>query len=106
ERFGPVDREDQRGRLAEELALLAFADLADEIHEWVIEQGTDRRLEILDVEVVDLRRDLQRHVETLRHLDGSVDTLLRTDAAEEREVVARRFVETVRIGRETVVDGR
>src|SRR5690606_12387706 len=41
ERFRPVDREQQRHRVAEEARLLRVADLADELHQRIVEQRLD-----------------------------------------------------------------
>src|SRR5262249_31657685 len=54
ERFGPVDRKQQCGRLPEKLALLLFIDLADEFHERVVQKRTDLVLEVVAIRGVDL----------------------------------------------------
>ena len=42
----------------------------------VAQQGADRRLEVIGVDLVHLRGDLERHTEPRRDLDGPVDALL------------------------------
>jgi hypothetical protein len=71
----------------------------------VIQQRMDRRLEVVDVDLVYLRCDAQRHAEPLCHLDRPVDALLGTDTPEESEVVPGRLVEMEDVLREPVIDG-
>ena len=91
ERLRPVDRKQQRLRVAEELRLLMFVDLADEFDARAVEQRLDRGPEIGLVGAVDLGRDLQRNAERARNRDGAVGPLLRRDAAEKGDVVAARL---------------
>src|SRR6185436_13365273 len=107
ERLRPVDREHERARAAEKRALLPLVDLADELDSRLAEERPD---DLLEVDLVgslgDLRGDLERHARAARDLDGAVATLLGRDPAEERQIVARGFVERVEVAREAVVDGR
>src|SRR5579875_3258345 len=86
----PVDRKEQRARIAEECALLSLPDLADELDERMIEQRADALLEVLPVGVVDLGRDLERQPCETGDLDRPVGPLLGRDPPEECEIVAPR----------------
>src|SRR5690606_14881876 len=88
EGLGPVDRKEQRARVAEELRFLLVADLAEVFDARLLEQRFDHVLEVFAVRPVDLRRDAQRQAGRARDRDRAVDALLRRDAPEEREVVA------------------
>ena len=77
ERFRPVDGKQQRLRVAEELRLLMFVDLADEFDAGAVEQRLDLGPEIGLVDAVDLCSDLQRNAKRARNRDGAVGTLLR-----------------------------
>jgi hypothetical protein len=50
ERLGPVDRHQQRPRVADEIVLRLLADLADECHQRIVQQGFDHGLEIFAVD--------------------------------------------------------
>ncbi len=92
ERFRPVDREQQRPGLAQELALGALVDLADEFHARLVEQRFDLLAEIGFVDLVDLGGDLDGDSACARDADGAVGPLLGRDAAEECHIVAARMV--------------
>ena len=106
EGFGPIDREQQRRRVAEELRLLRIADLADERDIGrAVQQRRDLALVVRLVLAVDLRRDLQGHAHASCDGDRAIHALLRRNAAEEREIVAARIrIERQQRRRQTVVD--
>ena len=91
ERLRPVDREQQRLRVAQELRLLVVVDLADEFDAAAVEQRFDLGLEIGLVGAVHLGGDLERNAQRARDGDGAVGTFLRRDAAEKGEVAAARL---------------
>src|SRR5690606_29969276 len=88
ERLGPVDREQQRARIAQEPALAALVDLADEFDAGLIQQRCNLALEIRLVDAVDLRRDLQRQADGAGYGYRAVDALLRRYATKEGEIAA------------------
>ena len=104
ERLRPVDREKERGRVPEELGLVLIADLADELDERMVEQRLDLGMEELLVDRVHLGGEAQRHAHRLRDLDGTIDALLRRDAAQEGEVAAGAAPRRVKVGRQAMVD--
>ena len=88
ERLRPVDREQQRSRLAQKFALRTFVDLADILHARLIEQRRDLLAEISFVDLVDLGSDLDRDSESARDPDRAIGPLLGRDAAEKGDVPA------------------
>ena len=90
ERLGPVDREEEGARLAEELDLAAIVDLADELDARFLQQGLDLRAEVGLVYAIDLGGNLQRQAGGARDRNRAVDALLRRYAAEERQIAATR----------------
>ena len=88
ERLRPVDRKQQRLRLAQKLRLLLVVDLADEFDAAGAEQRLDLGAEIDLVGAVDLGRDLERNAQRARNGDGAVGPLLRRDAPEEGQIAA------------------
>ena len=86
ERLRPVDRKQQGTRAPEKRRLVLLADLAEELHERIIEHGRHHALEVLAVARVDLGGDLQRHAHAPRDLDGQVHLLFRRAAAEEGKI--------------------
>src|ERR1017187_9920101 len=108
ERLGPVDREEQRGGVPEELLLVASADLADVLHEGprLPEQGLDLRPEVAQLLWIDLRGDLELHPGALRDRDRTVEPLLRRDPAEEGEVVPGALDERIHLARQPVRNRR
>ena len=59
ERLGPIDREQERVRLAQEFGLAALIDLADELDPRIAQQRYDRFVEVGFVDLVDFGSDLQ-----------------------------------------------
>ena len=106
ERLGPIDREQQRPRIAQELRLLALVDLTHELDIRVL--GHQRRHDVIPiraVNAVDLGGDLERQAGASRDLDGAVRPLLRRDPAEEREIAPSGFaVERQKAPRQAVID--
>src|SRR6266704_101012 len=72
ERLRPVDRKQQRIRIAQELIFLPFADLANELHERIAEQWGDDQIEIILIYAIDFRRNLKGHAHLLGTLDSAV----------------------------------
>jgi hypothetical protein len=56
-----------------------FIDLADELDQRMVEERLDLFLEVLLVDLVDLRSNLERHAGANRDLDRPVRALLRGD---------------------------
>jgi len=56
--LGPIDRKQQRDRVAKELALLPPPNLADELDTFGFEQWADLTIEIFLICDIDLGRDL------------------------------------------------
>jgi hypothetical protein len=76
ERLRPVDREEQRARVAEKLVLVLLADLADVLDQRMVEQRADVALEVGFVGGVDLGRYAQRLPARQRDGDGAIDPFL------------------------------
>ncbi len=74
------------------------ADLTDELDQRIVQQVLDLVVEIGPVGGVDLRGDLQLLAQALGDGDGAVRPLLGRDAAQERQIAVRRFVELVDLG--------
>src|SRR5206468_12595568 len=98
-------REDERPRVAEKAYLVGAADLADELDVGSAEQRTNRVLEVLGVDAIDLGRDLEWHADGGRDANRRLDALLGRDASEKREVAAVSATEGVTRGRHAVVHG-
>ena len=106
ERLRPVDREQQRPRLAQELGLAALVDLADVLDAWLLQQRLDLGAEVVLVDAIDLGGDLQRQADGAGDRDRAVDALLRRYAAEKREIAAARLERRLsRSARQAVIDG-
>ena len=102
ERLLPLDREERRARVLEELDLLAVRHLAEELDPAVAEMRLDKLREVLPLLLLAvLAREPQRKAELHRDGDRPVRSLVGTEPAEEEEVLAR--VRLARIERE--VDG-
>src|ERR1700733_928271 len=82
----PIDREEKRGRVAEELGLLIVVDLADKLHGAVDKERRYDLGEICIVHRVDLGRDLELEPQALRNGDRPVRPLLGRNSTEECEV--------------------
>ena len=105
ERLRPVDREQQRSRIANEVVLLVLTDLAGEVDQRMRQQGLYLAIEVALVERVDLGGDSQADAAGQRDLDGAVDPLFRGDAPDKGEIVLGLGVKNVQIGRQSMVDG-
>src|SRR3954468_10471452 len=100
ERFRPIDRKQQRPRLAQELALVALADFSYVFHVGLRQQRLDLGGEILAVRGIHLGRDAQLQARAAGDLDGAVGAFLRREAPEKREVtLLRRGLEWAKISR-------
>ena len=71
------------------LRLCFIRDLADVLHEWVLEELGHVPLVVGPVALVDLGGDAQWDPEGLGDLDGAIDALLRGYSAHEGVVVRR-----------------
>src|SRR5262249_41642929 len=105
EGLGPADGEQEGVRAAEERRLVPLSDLTHELHVRLRGEGTDLGLEVVAIRPVDLRGDPQASAGASGDLDRLVETLLRRNAAEKREVSARTLAVRVRLERQAVVDG-
>src|SRR5262249_14008057 len=103
-RFRPIDREEQRVCIAQKFFFLASPDFPDEFDQWLIEHGLDQFVEIFAICLVNFGRYLELPSRAFGDLDGAVNTLLRRDAAEESQLILRRFVKIEEILRQTVVN--
>ena len=106
EGLGPVDREQQRVRSAQERGLLMVADLADELDQRIgVDHRLDDRLPIGLVRRVDLGRHLQWLVQRRRDLDRPVRPLFGRYPAQEGEVALRLRREAIGLAGHAVVHG-
>jgi hypothetical protein len=106
ERLRPIDREQERLRLAQEFGLAALIDLADELDPWIAQQRYDLFAEIGFIDLVDFGGDLQGNAQRPRYLDGAVRPLLGRDSAEKRDIAATRIVNgRVQVRRNAVMYG-
>ena len=88
ERLLPLDREQRRPRVLQQLHLLAVGDLA-EVLDLVVEVGLDELVEVaVLLQILLLARQLERQPGLLRHPDRAVRALVCAHAAEEQQVVA------------------
>ena len=106
ERLRPVDREQQRRRVAQEVVLLRLADLTHELDARVGHHGFDLRLEVFLILLVDLGGDLQRHAQPHRDVDRAIEALLGRHPAQKRQVAPRPRPCRIQLGRQPVVHGR
>ena len=88
ERLRPIDREQQGTRPPEKRRLVLLADLAEELHQRIVQHRLHHALEVLAVVLVDLGGDLQRLADAAGDLDGDVDLLFRRAPPEEGQVAA------------------
>ena len=79
ERLRPIDREQERPRLAQEFGLAALVDLADELDPRVAQQRRDLFAEIGFIDLVDFGGDLQRDAERPCYPNGTIRPLLGRD---------------------------
>src|SRR5882757_1898723 len=86
ERLGPVDRNQQGDRAAEELRLIGVADLADIFDVGRGHHRADFFIVIIAVGPVDLGGDLERDAALFGNPDRAVDALLRCDASKECQI--------------------
>src|SRR5688500_2251865 len=84
----PIDREQQRERVAEKLLLLGLVYFTDELDTWSRKQGLDDRVEIFAIDAIDFCGNFQGHAWTSRDFNGEVGAFLRTDPAQESQVVS------------------
>ena len=75
ERLRPIDREQERPRLAQEFGLAALVDLADELDPRIAQQRCDRFAEIVFIDLVDFGCDLQGNAERPCYPNGTVRPL-------------------------------
>src|SRR5579862_7065855 len=97
EGLGPVDRKEQRHGVAEKARFLPVSNLPDIFNQTTVDQRLDFRSEIVAADTVDLGRDLERYLSTLRDRDGAVDTFLGSDTAQEGEIAAGRIARPMQI---------
>src|SRR5947199_233034 len=102
---GTVDREQEGDGAAEEGRLLAVVDLADVFDTGLIEQGLDLGREIVAIDRVDLRRDLERQTAAPRDPDRAVDRLFGCDAAEKSEIAGLHRLRCQQALGEPMIDG-
>ncbi len=104
ERLGPIDREDQRARVAQEGDFLLVVDLADEL-----DSRAQERLDLLVEERLilraDLGRDHQPHAGPPRQPDRHVGPFFLRHAAEEHQVITAAGADAVGAERQPVMDG-
>ena len=75
ERLRPIDREQERLRLAQEFGLAALIDLADELDPRIAQQRYDLFVEIGFIDLVDFGGDLQGNAERPCYPNGAVGPL-------------------------------
>src|SRR5947209_16103087 len=76
-RLGPIDREKQPQRIAQECRFLALVDFANELHAWLTQQRFDLRSEVGVVGGIDFRRYFYPQAGAASDCDGTVNALLR-----------------------------
>ena len=82
ERLGPVDREQESLRFAEEFALRTLVDLSHEFDARLVEQRRHGLPEIGFIDLVHLCGDFQGHAEGARDRYRALNSFFRRDAAE------------------------
>ena len=97
----------------QEAFLLAVPQFADVLDERMIEERPDLALVVVAISFAtetvgerQTRGDLQRQLRADRRGDGALDTLLRRDAATEREVRAAPVTGSQQLSRHPVIDRR
>ena len=107
ERLRPIDREQERLRLAQEFGLAALIDLADELDPRIAQQRCDPFAEIGFIGPVDFGGDLQGNAKRSRYSNGAIRPLLGRNSAEKRDIAAARIVNgRVQVRWNTVMHGR
>src|SRR5262249_52863471 len=103
-RLRPVDRHEQRERVAQELGLLRVGDLPDILDMRFGEQRPDYFLEVIMIDRVDFRGDLERQAAALGDANGPINPLLWRDASQESEIGWTRWHGAQEIQRHPVVN--
>ncbi len=104
EGFRPIDREEERARIREEILLFVLVDLADELDVRLGEQRNDHLVEIELIGGVDFGGGLDPAIRTPRQANGEIGPLLRRDAPKESEVPLRSGDGRHSQRRQTVMD--
>jgi len=85
--------------VAEQFLLLCRIDFTNEFHQLMIEQRLNFVFHVFAIRIVDFRGDFNFHLGALGNLYGSVDALLRTNPAQEREIISPAVPRLVKIER-------
>src|SRR5262249_24502764 len=101
----PVDRKQQRISVAQEFIFFAVADLAYKFHESITQQRRDHRFEIICVYPINFRSNFKRHLDPRGNLDRTVHSFLGRNASQKSQITPRLRTESVKIGRQAVVNG-
>lgn len=104
ERLRPIDGEEKGSGIAEKIVLVHFVYFADKIDQRLLQERLDPRVEILFIDWIYLRRDLEFHAEGQGNGDGLLHPLLRRDPAKEGEIAARLRMEGQQLLGDAVVD--
>ncbi len=91
--LGPVNREQQRQGMPEEVALGALVDLADELDQGMVEQRRDDLVVVGLIGRINLGSDLQRNASLNGDLDRTIRSLFRGNAAQEGKILPADLVE-------------
>src|SRR6476469_285567 len=85
----------------QEVRLLGFADLTDELHSGCVKKRKYTCFEIISIRWVHLRGDAEGQARAASYFNGAVHTFLGCDAAKKRQIVTlslrRESVLTLRI---------
>src|SRR5215813_13530309 len=88
ERLGPVDRNERRHRIAEEILFLALIDLADKFDATAVDERLDLFLEKMTLHARYFGRNAQRQARFLRKPDRDMRALFRREAAQKCQIAA------------------
>ena len=81
EGLGPRDRKEHGKGATQEVRLLGFAYLTDELHSRGVKKRKNTGFEIISIGWVHLRGDAERQARAASYFDGAVHTFLGCDAA-------------------------
>src|SRR4029453_18692430 len=105
ERLRPIDRKQQRSRVAEKSLLLSVIYLADELYIVLIEQGFDGLVEVAIFRPRHLGGDAQRQLRGMCHADRDIGTFLGRDPTQKCQIALGGLTELEQLRRKPVMNG-
>src|SRR5205807_1560766 len=103
--FVPLDGEQQRASIPQQLVLALQIGFAHVLHQLAIQMRLELGLEIIAVERLHFPSDLQRHSSGSRDLDGEMRSFHWRDASQEGHKILLLLAQPIRVRIYAVVDG-